>query len=62
MRIEHFSSPTKILWEGWIGTAIVWELILGESSSDLQLTHVGLAPSFECYEICIAGWKQLLIA
>lgn len=73
MRIEHISRPTQVVWEvidsliavpgvknqkEWIGTAIVWDLIPGEKSTDLQLTHLGLHAGFNCYEICIAGWKQ----
>ena len=73
IRIEHISSPTKVVWKAmdsliavpglknqteWTGTTIVWELTPGEKSTDLQLTHIGLHAGFECHEICIAGWKQ----
>ena len=73
MRIEELSRPIKVVWKvidsliavpglnnqtEWVGTTIVWDLTPGENSTELRLTHIGLLPRIECYEICIAGWKQ----
>lgn len=73
IRIEELSRPTKVVWKvidsliavpglsnqtEWVGTTIVWDLTPRGKSTKLQLTHIGLHPGFECYEICIAGWKQ----
>ena len=44
----------------WIGTHITWEIKAQGNSTLLQLTHVGLTPVIECYEICQAGWSQFL--
>ncbi|MEJ5051763.1 SRPBCC domain-containing protein [Chryseobacterium culicis] len=44
----------------WIGTTIVWEMEQKEKSSLLMLTHIGLNPDIECYEICSNGWRQFL--
>lgn len=44
----------------WIGTSIVWEMEQKENSSLLQLTHVGLNPAVECYDICSGGWNQFI--
>ncbi|UTX48576.1 SRPBCC domain-containing protein [Chryseobacterium sp. MA9] len=44
----------------WIGTRIVWEMKQKENSSLLQLTHVGLNPTVECYTICSGGWNQFI--
>jgi len=44
----------------WIGTRIVWEMEQKENSSLLQLTHVGLNPTVECYTICSGGWNQFI--
>ncbi|UKB78189.1 SRPBCC family protein [Chryseobacterium sp. MEBOG07] len=44
----------------WIGTNVVWEIEQKENSSLLQLTHVGLNPTVECYTICSGGWKQFI--
>ncbi|UWX61228.1 SRPBCC domain-containing protein [Chryseobacterium oranimense] len=42
----------------WIGTTIIWEITESKSGTGLHLTHVGLHPDIECYEICTDGWKQ----
>lgn len=42
----------------WIGTTIIWEIRPAGENCILQLTHVGLQPAVECYEICAAGWQQ----
>ena len=44
----------------WIGTHIVWEMEQKENSSLLQLTHVGLNPTVECYTICSGGWNKFI--
>jgi hypothetical protein len=44
----------------WIGTTVVWEMEQKEKSSLLQLTHVGLNPTVECYTICSGGWNQFI--
>ncbi|MBS1496134.1 MAG: hypothetical protein JSU03_14340 [Bacteroidetes bacterium] len=42
----------------WINTKIVWEIADRSNFTTLKLTHFGLTPQVECYEICIAGWGQ----
>ncbi|WP_353145369.1 SRPBCC domain-containing protein [Chryseobacterium sp.] len=75
MRVKEAIPNSRICWHvedsriaipslknqtEWIGTAIVWEMKQNENSSLLQLTHIGLQPSIECYEICSDGWKQFI--
>ena len=70
IRIEELSHHSKVIWKvtdsliavpglknqkEWIGTTIVWEMVPIENSTELQLTHIGLGPGIECYEICAAG-------
>ncbi|AKK73895.1 hypothetical protein OK18_15910 [Chryseobacterium gallinarum] len=52
--------PTLKNQKEWIGTTIVWEMEQNESSGLLRLTHVGLQPSIECYEVCSVGWEQFI--
>lgn len=42
----------------WIGTTIIWEMEQDNTGIHLHLTHVGLNPGFECYEICSLGWNE----
>lgn len=73
MQITELQPNVKVVWDvkdsliqipelrnqtEWIGTTIVWEIRPVGEDSILQLTHVGLQPSVECYEICAAGWQQ----
>lgn len=72
MRTELFPS-SKVVWhvtdsrinvsglknqQEWIGTTIIWEITAYENGSQLQLTHIGLQPTIECYDMCTNGWKQ----
>lgn len=42
----------------WIGTRVIWEIQpVTESSAQITLTHDGLTPELECFEICEGGWN-----
>ena len=44
----------------WKATTIKWEIVENETGSKVTLTHEGLVPALECYEICEAGWGYFL--
>ena len=44
----------------WKETTIKWEIAENETGSKVTLTHQGLVPVLECYEICHAGWGFFL--
>ena len=44
----------------WKGTSIKWNIKTNEAGSTVTLTHQGLIPTLECYEICQAGWGYFL--
>jgi hypothetical protein len=69
MRIERMEADREIRWlctgahiaflekKGWwVGTTSVLA-DAGEGRTRLEFEHVGLVPSFECYEVCDSGWK-----
>ncbi|MCJ7935396.1 MAG: SRPBCC domain-containing protein [Chryseobacterium sp.] len=73
MRVKESILNSKVIWyvedslialpvlknqTEWIGTYIVWEIKQKENSTRLQVTHIGLRPSTECYDICSEGWLQ----
>ncbi|MFZ4928005.1 SRPBCC family protein [Chryseobacterium sp. Mn2064] len=75
MRVKECVPHSRVIWEvedaliaisslknqsEWIGTTIVWEMKEEKNTALLDLTHIGLNPSIECYEICIGGWKQFI--
>jgi hypothetical protein len=42
----------------WINTKIVWEISSNDNQTELHLTHFGLTPQVECYNICESGWHN----
>jgi uncharacterized protein YndB with AHSA1/START domain len=46
----------------WVGTRLIWTLSPAESGTTLSLLHEGLNQSFECYDVCEAGWDVSLIS
>jgi uncharacterized protein YndB with AHSA1/START domain len=44
----------------WKGTSIKWKIEKESSGSKITLTHEGLIPALECYEICQTGWDYFL--
>ena len=46
----------------WKGTNIKWEIVENKNGSKVTLTHQGLVPKLECFEICQAGWHYFLVS
>jgi len=44
----------------WKGTTIKWEIVENKNGSKVTLTHQGLVPKLECFEICQTGWNYFL--
>jgi hypothetical protein len=44
----------------WTGTKILWEVSVQKDGTRINMTHIGLVPSIECYSKCILGWDYLL--
>src|SRR5688572_16251499 len=57
--LDNYFSFTKDKSE-WKDTTIVFEISKKGNKTQLQFTHVGLVPSYECYEACEDGWTQYI--
>jgi hypothetical protein len=52
---EHSGLDSSILQE-WKDTKLIWEISKEKDSTQIILTHKGLVPTLNCYEICEQGW------
>jgi hypothetical protein len=41
----------------WTGTRVIFDIARKGDRTELRLTHQGLVPSYECYDICTDGWS-----
>lgn len=75
MRVKEATPDTKMIWyvedslialpelrnqKEWIGTTIVWEIEQMGENTKIKVSHLGLHPDIECYDICSNGWVQFL--
>ncbi len=73
VKVSEIIPDKKITWEvidsyqgwhenhaEWTGTKIVWEVFPQKDSIEVKMTHLGLAPEFECFDKCSQGWDYLL--
>ena len=44
----------------WVGNKIRWRIDEIGETTQLQLTHEGLNPTVECWDVCEQGWDQSL--
>lgn len=57
--LDNYFNFTKDKSE-WKDTKVVFEISKKGNKTQLQFTHVGLVPDYECYEACSAGWSQYI--
>ena len=72
-KITEFEPGRKVVWHvlqnyfpfvqevtEWTGTDIVFEIAQKGDGTELRFTHIGLAPHFECYDVCSDGWDTYI--
>jgi Activator of Hsp90 ATPase homolog 1-like protein len=73
MKITEFIPNQKVVWlvldnyfkftkdkSEWIGTNIVFNISEKDGKTQLQFTHQGLVPQYECFEICRDAWTTYI--
>ncbi|WP_309640538.1 SRPBCC domain-containing protein [Flavobacterium sp.] len=44
----------------WTGTKVIFEISEKDGKTKLQMTHQGLVPQYECFEICKDAWTNYI--
>lgn len=44
----------------WTGTKIIFEITEKDGKTQVRMTHQGLVPQYECYEICRDSWTNYI--
>ena len=57
--LDNFFSFTKDKSE-WKDTTVEFEIASEGNKTKLQVTHVGLVPEYECFEICRDAWTNYI--
>ncbi|MGN7205712.1 SRPBCC family protein [Pedobacter sp. SAFR-022] len=75
MEVEQLVGNEKVSWRvvdalidlpelsnntEWVDTRIIWDISITSEGTALALTHVGLTPEIQCYDLCKNGWQSFL--
>jgi hypothetical protein len=73
MKITEFIPNKKVVWlvtdnyfsftkdaSEWKGTEITFEISKDGDNTEVQFTHIGLVPAYECYNACVDGWNTYI--
>ncbi len=44
----------------WTDTKVIWEIFPKINGTQIKMTHVGLMPDMECYEMCRDDWMDFI--
>ncbi len=44
----------------WKDTSIIWEILARTNATQIDMTHAGLTPEAECFEMCQKGWNHFI--
>jgi hypothetical protein len=55
---NHFSFVTD--QDEWKGTHITFEIATAGGKTQVRFAHLGLAPEFECFDVCSDAWGSLI--
>ena len=72
-QIEEFVPGEKVVWHvldnyfsftedrsEWKGTDVVFDISRKGDQTEVRVTHVGLVPEYECYDVCSDGWTTYI--
>ena len=57
--LENYFKFTEDKTE-WTGTKIIFDISQQDRKTGIRMTHVGLVPEYECYNICRDAWTNYI--
>jgi hypothetical protein len=73
MKIVEFVPNKKVVWHvlnnhfnftedksEWVNTKVIFEISEKDGKTQLQFTHEGLVPQYECYQVCNDAWTSYI--
>jgi len=57
--LDNFFNFTNDKRE-WIGTKIIFDISQKDHKTQIQFTHQGLIPEYECYNVCRDAWSNYI--
>ena len=57
--LDNYFKFTKDKSE-WIGTKIIFDISEKDNKTQVVLTHQGLVPEYECFDICRDAWTNYI--
>lgn len=73
VKVQELMPNKKVVWHilendfnfttdktEWVNTDVVFDINVQDGKSMVTFTHIGLQPSYECYEACHQGWTHYI--
>ena len=73
MKVTEMVPNKKVVWHvldnyfnftqdktEWKGTDVVFEIARKGDKTEVNFTHVGLVPAYECYNVCSDAWGSYI--
>lgn len=73
MKIIEMVPGKKVVWDvlenyfkftedktEWTGTKIVFDITPHDNKTQIRMTHQGLVPEYECFDICKGAWTTYM--
>ena len=57
--LENYFNFTEDKTE-WTGTKIIFDITQQDGKTGVRMTHQGLSPQFECFDICRDSWTNYI--
>ena len=57
--VENYFNFTEDRTE-WTGTKIIFDIFQQDGKTGVRMTHQGLGPQYECYNICRDSWTNYI--